>query len=192
MIAVQDSLQSVKYQKQESFKGNYAKNSNGTSYYQTNSALKIGGINAAIAVGSTLFLAPKSVSKNIISIALPIITHLGSAMFIDYMRNKESAKVAEEIKTKGLRRAIRENDKIMISRKGHGYSESDTGAKYGGWLGAIFGTIRAMNPKLYPKGSSRILNLLSATLGVGIAAFGGYLLGCWSDNIANKDSRKNA
>lgn len=174
------------------FNGHYAQNEAGTPYYKTNSAIKIGGVNAAITVGSTLFLRPKGMKKNLLSILAPIVTHLGSATFIDYMRNKESAKVAEQIRMNGLTHAIKSNDKIMLSRKGHGYYESNTGAKYGGWLGAFFATIAALNPKIYPKGGSKTVNALGALIGIGINALGGYLLGCWSDNIANKEARRNA
>ena len=177
---------------QIAYKGSHTRTSDGTPYYKTNSAMKIGGSIAAFDVATILLFAPKTITKNILSIAYPIIAHIGSALFIDHMRNKESAKVAEEIRSKGLRSAIHKNDKIMLSRNGRGYYESNTGAKHGTWLGATCGLINTLNPKLYTPQSSKALKIFSTIAGIGFSALGGHLLGKWSDNIANKDARRNA
>lgn len=174
------------------FKGVHAQTENGTNYYKTNSGLKIGSAIAAIDVASVLFFSPKGIKNNLASIALPIITNLGCGAIVDAVRNKKSAKVAEQIKQNGLNNALIDNEKIMLSRKGNGYYESNTGAKLGGWLGLACGLLQLPLLKQRDFGGTKGETALGIVIGLGLTALGGYLLGKLSDNKANKDARKHA
>ena len=206
-------------QKNSAFKGQYKKTEQGNPYYHTNSAIKIGGAFAGVAalttlleLGSNKFLktmyesmpnqksmmeAPKSKSSIILGGLAAIATHLGVSAFIDYKRNQKAQETANIVKQLGTKRAIMTNDDIALSNKGRAYYDSNVGSKYGGWLGAGIGALKAIQ-ELYSNKELRGAKVPKAALGggiasnIGVTALGGWLLGKWSDNIANKDARKHA
>ena len=199
------------------FQGNYKRNEQGVPYYHTNSAIKIGGAFAGAAalitlleLGTNKFLktmyesmpnqksmmeAPRSKSSIIMGGLVSIAAHLGASAFIDYKRNQKAQETANIVKQAGLKRAIMTNDDIALSNKGRAYYDSNVGSKYGGWLGAGIGAITTIHG-LYSDKEIRKLPKVALgagiSIGIGIISLGGWLLGKWSDNIANKDARKHA
>ena len=141
--------------------------------------------------------APRSKSSIILGGLFYIAIHLGASAFIDYKRNQKAQETANIVKQLGTKRAVMTNDDIALSNKGRAYYDSNVGSKYGGWLGAGIGALKAIQ-ELYSNKELRGAKVPKAALGVGIAsnigvtALGGWLLGKWSDNIANKDARKHA
>ncbi len=145
--------------------------------------------------------APKSKSSIILGGLFYIAIHLGASAFIDYKRNQKAQETANIVKQLGTKRAIMTNDDIALSNKGRAYYDSNVGAKYGGWLGAGIGALIAIQ-QLYSNKALRGAKNPKGVLGVAIASsigttalvdcLGGWLLGKWSDNIANKDARKHA
>ena len=106
------------------------------------------------------------------------------------------------------------SDEVALSNKGRAYYDSNTGAKYGGWLGAAAGVIGAVrsfvNQKVLDsqiqkqlgelstkekdaiKGFAKVGSIEGSIFGICIYALSGWLLGKWADSIANNDARKHA
>ena len=202
------------------FKGKFERNENGNLYYKTNSAMKIGGTFAAfsalgllIKLGADKFLneeLPLTSVKNkrnkaatIISGILTIAGHLGSAAIIDYKRNKKARETADYIKRVGTKQAIMTNENICVSNKGRAYYDSNIGAKYGWGLGMALGCINSIygawelkkSSKPLKKQEQKLLKKFSVAgmiFTIGFSTLGGWLLGKWSDSLANKDAQKHA
>ena len=153
------------------FRGKYKKTGQGNPYYYTNSAMKIGGTLAGLSVAGTLLeLAGNKLQRDIYknlpdeikdsSIKIKsnktaiilgglaaIAIHLGCAAFIDSKRNQKAKETADYVKQTGTKNAVMNRDNIAISNKGRAYYDSETGAKYGAWLGAgagVIGGIKAL------------------------------------------------
>ena len=170
------------------YKGYHVRKDDGTSYYKTNSAFKIGATLAAIDAAAILFFTKAKFPKNFFRMLFPVATHLTSAGIIDYKRNKEAAKIAKQIQQEGLNNTLISNDRVMLSRNQKGYYDSNTGAKYGPWLGFAVGLLDLIIGKNYYKKQPKAT--IPATLLV--STLGGYLLGYLSDSMANKDAQKHA
>lgn len=232
------SIDSINYStKTPTFKGNFKRTEQGNPYYHTNSAMKIGGTLAGLcALGTAIDLASNNffqkalkdlpgiakkdmiktnyktaiLAEGLISLAI----HLGSAAFIDHKRNEKAKETADFVKKVGTQKAVMNSDEIALSNKGRAYYDSNTGAKYGSWLGAAAGVIGAIKnftkqkaldsqiekqfgeltakEKDMIKGVVKTGNKIGSIGGIGISALGGWLLGKWADSIANNDARKHA
>lgn len=152
------------------FRGKWDKTEQGTPYYKTHSAMKIGGTLAGIATAGTLInlasnnfgnkllkssgdaldkttkeiyemSAKRGKNAIIISGLITLATHLGCAAIIDSKRNQKAKEVANYAKQVGAKNAVKNNDEISLSNKGRAYYESNVGSKYGAWLGAGAGII---------------------------------------------------
>ena len=215
------------------FKGNYKKNEHGSLYYHTNSAIKIGGFMAGIsAVGSLIELSSDSFLNNtynkllkeskpataykskktsiIIRGLISIAINLGCAAFIDYKRNQKAKETVDYVKRTGTKNALNNRNDISISNRGRAYYDSNTGSKYGAWLGAGAGIISSIATYITENNSIKQLEkqgkkipdeikklqkssmAIGTIVSIGISALGGWLLGKWSDHIANKDAQKHA
>ena len=64
--------------------------------------------------------------------------------FIDHKRNEKAKETADFVKKVGTKNAVMNSDEVALSNKGRAYYDSNTGAKYGGWLGAAAGVIGAV------------------------------------------------
>ena len=141
--------------------------------------------------------------------------HFTCAGIIDKKRNQANKDFADKIQEQGVEETTKYRNDIAISENGNLYKESDTGKKMGAKLGAIAGLIYGgydffKNKKVtetitkeltndLPKESveqiktiSKASGLMAIPLTIGIYALGGWLLGKWSDRIANNDANKNA
>lgn len=230
------------------FKGKWDRTEQGTPYYKTCSAMKIGGTLAGLSVLSTLMnlwinkegssalkAVEKDVPKNIqsqlkkgrsailLTGAVAMAAHLAPAAYIDYKRNVKAKEVANYVQHVGVKNAVMNNDNIAFSNKGRAYYDSNIGAKNGAWLGALAATASyaihflisrkevsnvtkeaEKEIKNLPidkkevdeliKGAKKVIKMgsvVGCTIGVGLSALGGWLLGKWSDHIANNDARKH-
>lgn len=237
------SVSATNYSNNLNFRGKYKTSENGTNYYHTNSAMKIGGTLAGITgISSAVnYFQNKGVkdilvdplkkenkeifnflnknmklnNKKIICCGLVAIAgHLGCAALIDHVRNKKTKKIAEANEQFGPENTLQIYNQAEISRKNNVYHKSETGSKLGGWLGAGFGIISSGLAALFThseikniaKNSAEKLtkeeikllkkgallgNLTTAPITIGVGILGGWLLGKWSDKIANKDSYKH-
>ena len=219
------SIDSINFStKTPAFKGNYKRTEQGNPYYHTNSAMKIGGTLAGLcALGTAIDLAGNNffqkalknlpeADKDLIKInnktailangLAALAIHLGCAAFIDHKRNEKAKETADIV------------NEVALSNKGRAYYDSNTGAKYGGWLGAAAGVIGAVrsfvNQKVLDsqiqkqlgelstkekdaiKGFAKVGSIAGSIFGIGISALSGWLLGKWADSIANNDARKHA
>lgn len=212
---------------QQAFKGKFQQTEQGTPYYKTNSAMKIGGTLAGLSTISTIgglcmdnFNVKKS--KEILEVMTPnvrskmtpakskaamilasgliaIATHLGSAAYIDHKRNEKAKEIANYTKQVGQKNAVMTRDDVAISNKGRAYYDSNTGAKYGAWLGAGAGVIAGLKSLVFKKTPNmrntpkafKVGSAIGCVIGIGISALGGWLLGKWSDSMANNDTRKH-
>lgn len=229
------------------FKGKWDRTEQGTPYYKTCSAMKIGGSLAGLSALSTLMtlgaskmativlkegnkeidkktqevlqsLLKKGKKATIISGAVALAAYLGPAAYIDHKRNEKAKEVANHVQQVGVKNAVMNSNEVALSNKGHAYYDSNVGAKNGAWLGAVAGAIICMssffNYKSAKNAENEIKNLpfhnkeinetlkaakkankfgmaVNAAISVGFSALGGWLLGKWSDNIANNDARKH-
>lgn len=139
-----------------------------------------------------------------------IAIHLGIAALIDHKRNQKAKETADFAKQVGTKNAVMNGDNVAISNKGRAYYDSNVGSKLGGWLGAGFGVYASIKSylkqkKIYDtiakeagkdgkilKQAGKVGGVIGAVIATGMAALGGWLLGMWSDNIANNDARKHA
>ncbi len=231
------------------FKGKWDRTEQGTPYYKTCSAMKIGGTLAGLSALGTLMTlgtnslgysalktAKKDVPTNIQSIykkgrqaallygAVALATHLGSAAYIDHKRNEKAKEVANYVQHVGVKNAVMNSDDIAFSNNGRAYYDSNVGAKNGAWLGALAGVASyAINFLNHKKELSKVMkdiekdikdlpidkkevdgvikgakkavktgSVIGCIIGAGFCALGGWLLGKWSDHIANNDARKHA
>ena len=231
------SIDSINFStKTPAFKGNYKRTEQGNPYYHTNSAMKIGGTLAGLcALGTAIDLAGNNffqkalknlpeADKDLIKInnktailangLAALAIHLGCAAFIDHKRNEKAKETADFVKKVGTKNAVMNSDEVALSNKGRAYYDSNTGAKYGGWLGAAAGVIGAVrsfvNQKVLDsqiqkqlgelstkekhaiKGFAKVGSIAGSIFGIGISALSGWLLGKWADSIANNDARKHA
>ena len=212
---------------QQAFKGKFQQTEQGAPYYKTNSAMKIGGTLAGLSTISIiggLCLDSYNVkkSKEILEAMTPnvqnkmtpakskaaailasglicIATHLGAAAYIDHKRNEKAKEIANFTRQVGTKNAVMSRDDIAISNKGRAYYDSNTGSKYGAWLGAGAGVVVTMksliikkNPNMHNKPKAfKIGSAVGCVIGTGLTALGGWLLGKWSDSMANNDTRRH-
>lgn len=143
-----------------------------------------------------------------------IVGHLGISSYIDYKRNQKAKEIADLAKNNNVE-ALKSEQQVTISKNGKVCLNSNTGAKLGGWLGAAYGllmgSISAIHSNKQQKDimnsigkdiPNEIKQILSKSgkvgsfIGIAIGSLGaaliGWLLGKWSDHIANKDTYKNA
>lgn len=136
-----------------------------------------------------------------------LAVHLGSAAFVDYKRNEKSKETAELVKKVGTKKAVMNSEEVALSNKGRAYYDSSVGAKYGAWCGLGAGLITGVlgyiqqNKALkhldhkapdVAKTAMKTGRIIGIATEIGVSALGGWLLGKWSDSIANKDARKHA
>lgn len=150
-----------------------------------------------------------------ISGLLAIAGHLGASTYIDKRRNEETKKISDLVNEIGADTVAQHSNNVMLSKNNSLVHESNVGAQNGGLLGAGIGLITGLfstfsEGKLQKlriesglekipegfqnvaKSSSKIKAILGVVSTVAFSALGGWLLGKWSDNIANNDTYKNA
>ncbi len=151
----------------------------------------------------------------IISGVLGLAGHLGAAIYIDKKRNENAKKLADLDKNTDINTIMELKKDTMISQNDNVVPVSKVGAKKGGLLGAgiglLFGIVSSIHSfgilkmgledsaekipneikTAFKNGSTKGAILLTA-LAAGVGSLAGWLLGKWSDNIANEDTFKNA
>jgi hypothetical protein len=193
------------------FKGSVKKNENGVPYYHSTSGTRIGGI-AAIAgalgqldwllesptkptpsnmkiCGISQFDVEKILERNrkmaIPSAIATAVGALGCGMLIDYIRNNNAKKAANQIASTPLEKTIEKNSNIGVSENGKQYYKSKVGSKYGFALGAGCGILSMLKtPEL-------IKTPVWAISKVAFYTIGGGLLGLLADHNTNKQASNN-
>ena len=108
---------------------------------------------------------------------------LGCGILVDHLRNKKAQETAEQVRQKGIKKTLIEQDRVAISNKGRAYYESNQGRKWGALLGAGCGIVATLmqNGK-----NSKLAHILT---GAATYAFGGWLMGTIADLNTNKNAR---
>jgi len=185
--------------KNPNFKGSVRETENGKKYYHSQAGLAIAsgfaGLNlVGVILNAMGYSASKDLPKEIRSIygsigKAGIITglaamavHLGCGSIVDNIRNKEARKDAD----------AGNNYIVTPSGQKKPVVQCDTGAKYGAILGASAGIINKLVSYFANRSIADVkLPILGTIVGIGISSLGGWLLGKWSDNIAeNKSNEK--
>ncbi len=108
---------------------------------------------------------------------------LGCGILVDHLRNKKAQETAEQVRQKGIKKTLIEQDRVAISNKGRAYYESNQGRKWGALLGAGCGIVATLmqNGK-----NSKLAHILTGAVSY---AFGGWLMGTIADHNTNKNAR---
>ena len=108
---------------------------------------------------------------------------LGCGILVDHLRNKKAQETAEQVRQKGIKKTLIEQDRVAISNKGRAYYESNQGRKWGALLGAGCGIVATLmqNGK-----NSKLAHILTGAVSY---AFGGWLMGTIADSNTNKNAR---
>ena len=161
----------------------------------------------------------KNIGKRcLVAAAIGACTDIIASTLIDSKRNKEVRKMTNDINYYGANEVFQKNNNVQITDNKNICYKSNIGSKYGVLLGlgsgVIMETTNFISDKIFTKSLKNkegirelpndikeiVSNLYSTThsrglfniaITLGCCTLGGWLLGKWSDSVANKKMREN-